>query len=275
MKTKPTNKMKLSKYFALTRAGLLDALQWRASIFITFLGNILYLIIIYNLWKAIFASSEHDTVNGMTFTDTMIYLVLAMAIFNLLSLWVVWEMSREIQSGSMILNLVKPMEYRSYMLFSCLGANLMNFFMIFLPTFLIVSIITNWAIPLGLNLLLFLPAVIFALLINYYIDFFVGTICLYTESTWGIDMAKEVVVFLLSGALIPIAFFPDRLRQIVEFLPFQAIYNIPLQILMGTTSTTDELLPMFGTQFFWAAVLYLISGLFWKRSIKVITVNGG
>ena len=269
---------KLKKYTSLIRAGMLDMLQWRASLFITLLGNIVYLVIIYHLWQAIYASSPPElggVVNGMTFTDTMIYIVLAAAIFNLLSLWTVWEMGREIQDGGMVLSLLRPMEYRTHLLFSSLGANVMNFFMIFLPTFVIVSIITGGAIPLGLNLLYFMIALFFGLLINYYIDFFVGTICFYTEATWGVDAGKNIIVMLMSGAVIPIAFFPEGFRRVAEFLPFQAIYNVPLRILMGHNSGTTEILTMFAVQIFWIAVMYIISSLFWKKSITKITINGG
>jgi len=265
----------LRKYFTLTRAGLLEALQWRASVFIQLIGNVIYLLIIYNLWQAIYASSPEETVNGMTFTDTMVYLVLAMTIFNMLNTFVVWMMSSEIRDGSIILNLVRPMEYRTFTFFNVLGGDAVVLFMLLLPTFVIVSIITNFAIPLQLNLLWFIPALVLARMISFYIDFFVGTVCLYTESTWGIDMAKEVLILLMSGAVIPLAFFPDWLRTIAEFLPFQAIYNIPLQILMGRATTASELLPMFGVQLFWVAILHLASGLFWKKSVKIITVNGG
>jgi ABC-2 type transport system permease protein len=265
----------LRKYLTLARAGVLEALQWRASIFIQFLGNIVYLIIIYNLWRAIYASSPEDTVNGMTFTDTMVYLVLAMTIFNMLSTYVVWHMSGEISSGSMILNLVKPMEYRTYNFFNCFGGDAITFVMIFLPTFVIVGFITDWAVPINLNLLLFIPALLFARMISFYLDFFVGTICLYTESTWGVDMAKEVLILLMSGAVIPLAFFPDWLLRIAEFLPFQAIYNIPLQILMGRVFSVREVLALYGIQLFWVAFMYVAGGLFWRQSIKRITINGG
>ena len=265
----------LRKYFTLVRGGLLEALQWRASIFIQLIGNIIYLIIVYNLWQAIYASSPDETVNGMTFTDTMLYLVLAMTIFNMLSTWTVWMMSNEIRDGSIILTLIRPMEYRTYTFFNVLGGDAVTLFMLFLPTFVIVSLITNFAVPIGVNLLWFIPALIFARMISFYIDFFVGTVCLYTESTWGVDMAKEVLILLMSGAVIPLAFFPDWLRTIAEFLPFQAIYNIPLKILLGRATTLRELLTMLGVQLFWVAFLYIASGLFWRKSVKIITVNGG
>lgn len=254
---------------------MLDSLQFRGSLIITLLGNIIYLVIIYNLWQAIFASSPAATVKGMTFTDTLVYLALAMTIFNFMNLFIVWDMSRQIQTGQMVSNLLKPIEFRTYLFFSSLGSVIIQFFSIFIPTFVIINIITNGAISIGINLLFFIPGLVLGLVINYFIDFFVGTICLYTESTWGINIAKEVIVLLLSGAMIPIAFFPDILRKISSFLPFQAIYNMPLRLLIENQLSATERISMISTQLIWAALFFVISGLFWKKSIKVITINGG
>ena len=76
--------MNLKKYLTLTRAGIIESLQFRLSAVVMVIGNILYLIIVYFLWKAIYASSGTDEVNGMTFTDTLIYLVLATALYGFL-----------------------------------------------------------------------------------------------------------------------------------------------------------------------------------------------
>lgn len=73
--------MNTRKYLTLTRAGMIEALQFKGAIFSIIIGNLVYLIMIYFLWKAIFASVDTTTVNGMTFEDTMIYLVLASALF--------------------------------------------------------------------------------------------------------------------------------------------------------------------------------------------------
>lgn len=106
--------MNLKKYFALTRAGVMDALQFRMSMFVMFIGNLLYLIVVYFLWKAIYDSSGTDVVNGMTFTDTLIYLVLATALFGFMEMYTVWQVGRDIQSGRIVLDLLKPINYRRY-----------------------------------------------------------------------------------------------------------------------------------------------------------------
>lgn len=267
--------MKLRKYFSLTRAGIIESLQFRLATVVMIFGNLLYLIVVYFLWKAIFASSGTDVVNGMTFSDTLIYLVLATALFNFMEMYTVWEIGRNIQSGKIVLDLLKPMEYRRYLFWSYSGTFVTQFFFTFLPTFIVVAIVTHGAITFGFNLVFFVISVIMAVAINYSIDFLVGTICLYTESIWGINIMKQVIVLLLSGATIPIAFFPEPLKTIVYYLPFQSIYNAPLTLLLDGNSKPDTALITLGTQLIWCVVMLVLSKLFWKVSLRQITVNGG
>ncbi len=267
--------MKLKKYLTLTRAGMIESLQFRLGTLVIVAGNLLYLIVVYFLWKAIYASAGTDIVNGMTFSDTLIYLVLATALFNFMEMYVVWEIGRRIQSGEITLDLLKPIEYRRYVFWSYSGSFVTQFFFTFLPTFIVVAVVTHGAIHLDLNLLFFVVSVIMAVSINYSIDFLVGTICLYTESIWGINIMKQVIVMLLSGATIPIAFFPEPLKTIAYYLPFQSIYNAPLSVLLDGTPQPDTLLRTLGIQLVWCIVMTVLSKLFWKVSLRQITVNGG
>ena len=267
--------MNLKKYLTLTRAGIIENLQFRMAFAVMVVGHLLYLIVVYFLWKAIYASAGTDVVNGMTFTDTLIYLVLATALFNFMEMYAVWEIGRSIQSGKIVLDLLKPMPYRSLLFWSYAGSFVTQFFLTFLPTFLVVSVVTHGAIPLGVNLLWFVISVVMAVSINYSIDFIVGTICLYTESIWGINIMKQVIVLLLSGATIPLAFFPDSLRAVMHWLPFRAIYDAPLSLLLDADPAPRTVLVTLGTQLAWCIGMMLVSKLFWRVSLRQITVNGG
>ncbi len=261
----------MKRYLTLTRAGVLEALQFRLSMLIMVAGNLLYLIVVYFLWKSIYASAGTEIVNGMTFTDTLIYLVLATALFNFMEMYTVWEIGRNIQTGKIVLDLLKPMDYRRYLFWSFSGSFVTQFFFTFLPTFIVVCAVTKGAIPMGINMLYFAVSVVMAVMINYSVDFIVGTICLYTESIWGVNIMKQVVVLLLSGATVPIAFFPEPLKTVVYYLPFQSIYNAPLTLLLNSGQVLETL----GIQLFWCAFMTIISRLFWRVSLRQITVNGG
>lgn len=268
-------KKRVKACLALTRTSIMDFLQFRLGTFVMILGNIVYLIVIYNLWKAIYASVDGNTVNGMSFNDTMIYLVLASAQFAYMEAFLVWEMGRSVINGTIVNKLLKPLPYNVYQLFAMEGGNLCAFLFTFVPTFIIVEIITHGAIPLGFNLVYYCISSLLGMLINFSVDFIVGTICLYTDSIWGINIMKEVVVLFLSGATVPLAFFPEKLYKVAMFLPFHSIYNTPLSFLVAGGVDTCQALILLGEQIMWVIALTIIGKIFWHFSERVITVNGG
>ena len=268
-------KKTLRRCFSLFKTGLIEVLQFRASLLVILFGNLIYLVVIYNLWKAIYASVDTPVVNGMSFTDTMIYLVLASAIFGVMEAYLVWDMGRSIQSGEIVLDILKPISYEQYKFFPHIGGAFATFLITFIPTFVIVELITGGAIRFGVNIAYFLLSMLLGTAINFTIDFFVGTICLYSQSIWGINIMKEVIVFFFSGVTVPLAFFPEKLRMVADMLPFQAIYNTPLTILTNNTLSGTDILKMLGYQVLWLAAMLVISKLFWNRSLRAVTVNGG
>lgn len=267
--------VRIRQCLALARGSLMESLAFRASAITRVIANFVYLIIIYFLWRAIYDSSPADVVNGMTFYDTMVYLVLASAMFNVLDAFIVWEIGRGYQSGELVEQLVKPISYQRYLFFGTIGGSVMLFVTTFLPTFVIVYLITHGSFTLGINLIFFLISMVLAFVINFCVDFIVGTICLYTQSIWGVNMMKEVVVSLLSGATIPLAFFPEGIRKVVNVLPFQAIYHTPLHILTARDLKLADYLQGLGIQLLWVVILFGAGRLFWNRSMKNLTVNGG
>lgn len=265
----------MKRYFTLMRCGILESLQFRLSMLFTVVGNLLHLLLLFYLWKAIYASVDTDVVNGLTFQDTMIYLVFANALFNFMEMWIVWDMGRSIQSGEIVVDLLRPMNYISWRFFMGCGETVVKFLTTFLPTAIVVYFVTKGAISLGWNILWFAVSVIFSMLINYFINFCVGVVCMYTNSIWGMNIFKEVVISLLSGATVPLAFFPEHLKKIAMVLPFQGICNAPMNLLLHADYAITDCMQILGFQLVWVILLAIFTNVFFRISIKRITVNGG
>lgn len=267
-------KLNIKKYVCMVKAGVVQSLFFRSSYFILLFSNIIYMIVIFSLWKAIYASSPNAIINGMSFSDTLIYLVLASALSNAMQTNFIWGFGESIRTGKIALELVRPMNYQAYTFWSNAGRMVLGFFSTFLPTFVLVCILTKGEIKIGFNLLFFLVSFLMAVIINYCFDFMAGILCIYTESIWGVNIMKEVVVLLLSGATIPIVFFPEPLQTIMKYLPFQAIYNAPLQVILSDVVSV-QMLKNILLQLIWTIIMFILSSLMWKRLITTITINGG
>ena len=85
---------------------------------------------------------------------------------------------------------------------------------------------------------------------------------------------KKHLIRLLSGSIIPIWFFPDWLADILNLLPFVYIYQLPLDIYIGSASELDISRRMM-IQLVWFILLAGIFLLLSKKSLKKVMVQGG
>jgi ABC-type uncharacterized transport system permease subunit len=69
-------------YLAVVRATYMVGLVYRFGFLFSIFGNIIYLGVAYFLWRSIYQHSE--TIRGLTFNETFIYIGLGSAMFILL-----------------------------------------------------------------------------------------------------------------------------------------------------------------------------------------------
>jgi ABC-2 type transport system permease protein len=79
---------------------------------------------------------------------------------------------------------------------------------------------------------------------------------------------------LLGGAIVPLVLFPPGLQHAVAFLPFAAMYAIPLEIYVGALGP-DGYLGAIALQLMWIAILGGVATVLWRQGAKRIVVQGG
>jgi ABC-2 type transport system permease protein len=260
-------------YLAFTRGSFMVGMIYRYGFLFTIAGNIVYMGIAYYLWRSIYKNAA--TMHGMTFHQTFLYVALGSAVFILLKTYADWGMSWEIREGYITNQLIKPIDYQLFNLFSSLGNVLINLAAITLPTLILLFVVFKIQITLGVGLLLFPLSLLLAFLVSFCFDYAVGLMAFFTESTWGLSMTKEIIVTALSGALVPLAFFPDVIQKVLYWLPFQTIYNIPLTMVTQPDRDPSQLLGMILIQVVWVAILFGLTRLLYNQAIKVLRISGG
>jgi ABC-2 type transport system permease protein len=263
----------MKRYLAFTRGSFMVGLVYRFGPLFSLVGNFIYLGVAYYLWKSIYKNSE--TLRDMTFHETFLYVAIGSAVFILLKTYVDWEVSYEIREGIISTHLTKPLDYQTFILFTSLGQILMSLLVITLPTILIITLVFKVSIPLGLGTLLFPLSLLLAFVISFCFDYFTGVMAFYTESVWGLSTVKEIIILGLSGALIPLQFFPQKMQGILLALPFQTIYHTPLMMLTKPDQPLSTFLPMLAIQIVWAVVLFVLTRLFFEQAVKVLRIAGG
>ena len=263
----------MRSYLPVARATYMIGIVYRFGFLFSIIGNLIYLAVAYYLWKSIYRYS--DTIRGLTFNETFIYVALGSAIFILLKSYADWIIHYEIREGAIATYLTKPMDFQLYALFANLGSLLMNLTAITIPTALVMVLIFKVNFTFGIGLFLFPISLPLAFLISFSIDYSIGLLGFYSESVWGFSITTEIIVTVFSGALIPLQFFPDAIQEVLYWLPFQASYHTPWMMITRPAQGLNVFLPMILVQLGWAILLFALARLLYNQAIKVLHIAGG
>lgn len=260
-------------YLNYIKNGFMDNSAHKIHVLVAVLSNILYMLILYFLWRAIYDGK--DMINNLTFNQTMIYMTIVTALTGIFQTYTENYISCRVIYGSIIVDMIKPIDFQIQVLCRGLGTMLFNFCVIFIPVILLSLFAFDLEYVIGVNILFFLLALINAVLLCSILDFIVGLVSFYTESIWGVTVIKEVLVATMAGVYVPLEFYPEKVRNIIDILPFRSIYHTPMTFLVNNTYPIPKMIELIFIQIFWVIVLWGASRFLFKWSFKNVVCNGG
>lgn len=96
----------------------------------------------------------------------------------------------------------------------------------------------------------------------------------FTLSPDGLRIVFMSVIEFCQGAILPLPFFPDGIRQFMELLPFASMQNVPLRAYSGDLSGA-ALQKAILLQLFWLFALIALGRLLERFALKKVVVQGG
>lgn len=215
----------------------------------------------------------------MSFEAVVTYIWLQQAFLAVFGAWIIEsEIFDAIRNGNVAYELCRPIGIYQ-MWFSRSVANRVS--KALLRCVPILGVAALLPAPYGLRLpagplhgALFLLALLLGLLVIVAFTMLVYITTFYTLSPDGVRIFFVSAVEFFAGAVIPLPFFPDKLRFILELLPFAAMQNVPLRIYSGSM-TGEEMLRAICLQAFWLAVLVGVGLGLCRRAERKVLVQGG
>ncbi|MBN1242721.1 MAG: ABC-2 family transporter protein [Spirochaetales bacterium] len=266
--------MKAARYLRFTRNSVQTMLAYRANVLFYIFGNIVQTLVLWYLWRAIFAGAGSGRVNGFTLGEMAAYLLAAVAAQSAIGGNAEDVISEEIMEGSIAVNLARPLDYRTRIFFGHLGASLYNCVVVSLPALAIGLVASAELGGAGVRLAAFAASLILGFALHFFYKFMLGLTAILTTNVWGVFNVEAVVSGFLSGALVPLAFFPDWARTVTGLLPFASMVSAPALAFAGKLTGAD-LVRTLTVQGFWVVALALLSSWAWNSLVSRVSVNGG
>lgn len=264
-------------YLCFTKAGLKVTSAYKSDLIGYFIGESLYNIVLIYVWKCFFEYKGQDMVNGYTFMQMVLYLLLSGIISFMDETDSIFTLGEEIRSGDIVMRLIKPISLDKSILFFELGNKLLMLLCVFVPSLFFVSI--YFGIVYGVTFsvssyIIFFISMVLSYLISFYFNLLLGFWAFYLLNLWGVSMLKTAIIKFFSGQIIPLFLYPTVFEKVFSILPMASMTYTPVMIFLGNYSGISVVTNM-GIQIIWLIVFYLLCQLVWKNVQDKLMVQGG
>ncbi|WP_327010187.1 ABC-2 family transporter protein [Dactylosporangium sp. NBC_01737] len=261
----------MKPYRAHARAAALSALAYRGNFLLSLGGAAFQLIALLAVWKVLLAGGQ---VSGFDWPHMRAYLVVAFASATLVGTFVDFRMSHRIRSGLVALDLVKPVDYQRARFAETVGGVWIE--VVAVVAVVAVTVAAGGALdtPPGPMLALFAASMILLVPLKFAVSYVSTLACFWTENFVGVLWARQALTNLLSGAVVPLVYFPGWLATSAQWSPFAGLTSTPALIFIGQASGTHALL-LVTTQLGWVLAMWFGARTLFRRGLRRLTVNGG
>jgi ABC-2 type transport system permease protein len=266
------NVRKTARVFpALLRAGFADAVAYRAEMLVWVLATTMPLVMLA-LWTAVARDAPIGRYGRPEFVS---YFLATFVVRQITGSWVFYDISFEVRNGTLAMRLLRPIH--PLLVYAVEGIAAMPLrFAVSIPVAVAALFVvgrtaiahdaTHWA--------LWVVSVVGAWLITLLVNFVIGCMSFFVESSMKLMDAWLVFFFVLSGYLIPIELFPDGLRAFVDWLPFRCQLGLPVELMIGL-HTPGEALGLLARQWAWVGIGLLTTAALWRRGLRQFAAYGG
>ncbi|MCR5267905.1 MAG: ABC-2 family transporter protein [Lachnospiraceae bacterium] len=263
----------MRKYLDLSLIGIKEHTAYLNSVWATFLSKIVYLYMQFALWNALFSSNAGKII-PLSHDDTIRYIIVATIISTFMECDVIGWINQQIQTGDVANQLIRPVDYKTMIFSKHLGASGVRLVLYAVPLSLVAAVFYDKPLICREQLIYGIISVLLAYMIQFLYSLIIGLMAFWLIVTWPLNMLLAAIYKLLSGSWIPVAMFPDLLSKINMFLPFRAIYAIPVTLL---TTSMDQagIMSAIRIQLFWLVFLFLLSEFTWVVGKNKLIVQGG
>ncbi|TME36288.1 MAG: hypothetical protein E6I75_09760, partial [Chloroflexi bacterium] len=212
--------------------------------------RLLRVLVLIALWRIILEGRSDS--GPMPLASVLTYTVVAEVFAEQLA--VRTTLSEAFWHGTLVMRFLRPMGLVRQLAAEMLGRWAVHLGLFSLPLFLVAPLLGVDPRPASpLAAVLFVLSLCLAILVGLAMEVLFGAAVVALEQpVWIIEYLRTAIATLMSGSLLPLAYYPWGLGDVFGWLPFAAMAWAPLAIFTGTGSAAMLLL----SQTLWVIVLW-------------------
>ena len=247
-------------------------LQYRASLFIWMIGQVLEPLIYLVVWSTV-SASRGGSVGDYTAAQFAAYYIVFMLVNQVTYTWIMYEYEYRIREGLLSPTLLRPVHPIHADIADNVSSKLVT-----LPLMLLIAAglallfkpeasLRLWAI------LAFIPAVFLAFLVRFLVEWTLAQAAFWTTRVSAINQVYFVLLLFLSGQIAPLTLFPRPIQILAAILPFQWMVGFPVELVLGRLTPIQAATGL-AAQAAWLVISFALVRLVWRAGIRIYSAVG-
>ncbi len=267
----------MRKYLYVLNIALAERLVYRTDFFMGTLMRFAPMITTILLWRAIYAGSESDEFNGLTYRNVVAYYLLTMVGRAFSSMpGLAAGIARDVREGTIQKYLIQPIDQIYYLLMTRLAHKIVYYAVATVPYALVFYLcrgfFTGWPEPTALAGAA--ASLILAFFLGFFFEVSIGLLAF-----WFLEISSLLFIvmslnYFLSGHMVPLDFLPPALAGTMKLLPFQYLAYFPAMVLLGKVPPPDLARGLL-VQLSWVILFALMARVLYRRGLRRYSAFGG
>jgi ABC-2 type transport system permease protein len=259
-------------YMQQLKTSLAAMLQYRASLAIWLIGNVLEPLIFLVVWSTV-SRSGGGSVGGYATNDFAAYYIALMLVNQVTYSWVMYEFDYRIRQGSFSSALLRPV----HPIHSDIADNISSK-VVSLPFMFAAAVALSFLFHPAFRTTLwaaavFVPAMVLAYLVRFLVDWTVALAAFWTTRVSAINQIHFMATLFFSGQIAPLALLPHPLQVVAMILPFRWTIGFPVELVLGRLTPAQAITGM-AAQTAWLVAGLALLRIIWRASVRNYTAVG-
>jgi ABC-2 type transport system permease protein len=265
----------MSSYFGIFKMNFKGELQYRAKAISGVTTQIFWGLMYIYLYTAFMGGK---VIEGFSIEQMITYVWLGQAFLVIRFLDLPKNCAKEIENGNICYKFTRPINLYNQWYAEHLGyklsATILRCIPLLLFAFIMPKSIRMMVPPSFASFVLFILALIVGTLLTSAISMIIVYLTFKTLSSKGTVSICNTVCGILGGLYIPLVFMPQSIQNVLNYLPFRFVLDLPARIYIGNIPPLEGL-KFLGIAVAWLIVIIIIGKLLISKAGKNAIIQGG
>ena len=265
----------MNKYWAIFR---IELRQMTAYTWDFVLGNItivLFFYVLLQVWKVTVHPENVAALAGEGFTweELIWFLAAGQTLYFSVQSEAQLDIENDVISGNIAITLPRPYDYLLARFATVMAHTLLSFAVAFPAAFIVAWIASGTVAITPAGVAAFLLAFLLRTLLFFALQAIAGLATFWIEKATAFVWITGLLILTFGGGAIPLGFWPEPARTLVELTPFPAMMYYPAKLLVDPEPSV--ILATLLRGIIWLGILGATVRAIYGRALRRLDLNGG